>query len=62
MLTQQLNENSIQILYCKSTDTKPTDCDNGSIIMEIDTSKYYKFSKSNTTWYEVPYTQIDWRV
>lgn len=62
MLTQQLNDKSIQILYCKSTDTKPNDCSNGSIILEIDTGKYYKFSESDTTWYEAPFAQFDGRV
>ena len=37
---------------CLSTDTKPTDWDSGSILMEIDTSKVYIYDAENEQWRE----------
>jgi hypothetical protein len=34
----------------KSTDTKPTDCPNGSEFLEIDTGKTYFFDGAGETW------------
>ena len=38
---------------CLSTDTKPTDWANGSILMEIDTKKVFVFDAENSTWREL---------
>lgn len=35
---------------CLSTDTKPTDWENGSTLLEMDTKKVYVFDKTNNTW------------
>lgn len=35
---------------CLSTDTKPLDLDNGSKLLEIDTSTLYVFDLENETW------------
>lgn len=35
---------------CLSTDTKPTSWDNGSIMMEIDTSTVYFFDEAGKRW------------
>jgi len=37
---------------CLSTDTKPTDWDSGSILLEIDTSKVYMYDAENEQWRE----------
>ena len=38
---------------CLSTDTKPTDWENGSILLEMDTKKVYIFDAANSTWREL---------
>lgn len=35
---------------CLSTDTKPTDWENGSTLLEMDTGNVYVFDKANNTW------------
>lgn len=59
MLTTQKNTfisvNDGAILYyiegtCLSTDEKPTNVANGSILLEMDTSKLYMFDAANSTW------------
>lgn len=35
---------------CLSSDTKPTDVDNGSKLMESDTSTLYIYDAENSTW------------
>lgn len=37
---------------CLSTDEKPTDCKNGSKLIEMDTSKRYVFDEENSEWLE----------
>ena len=39
-------------LYGLSTDTKPTDVPNGSIFVEMDTSKLYVFDEESRVWTE----------
>jgi hypothetical protein len=42
-----------------STDTKPTtDIENGSIIVEVDTGKHFRFDKENLTWYDFGYVKV----
>lgn len=36
----------------KSTDTKPTIYANGSILMEMDTGKFFVYDESGSTWIE----------
>lgn len=38
--------------YGLSTDTKPTDCGNGSVFIEMDTGKAYFFNAAGLTWIE----------
>lgn len=38
---------------CLSTDTKPTDWDNGSTLLEMDTGKVYAYDKQNALWREL---------
>lgn len=40
-------------LSCLSTDTKPTNCANGSILIEMDTGSIYMFDEAGTEWLEV---------
>lgn len=35
---------------CNSTDTKPMDWENGSILLEMDTGKIYIFDEQNALW------------
>lgn len=39
--------------FCLSTDEKPTDWANGSILIEMDTSKIYVYDADNTQWREL---------
>lgn len=52
MITQEYNHSSIQIIYLTSGEAKPTDADNGSIAIEVDTGKYYRFDKENSVWHD----------
>lgn len=38
---------------CLSTDTKPTDWENGSTLLEMDTGKVFVYDKANSTWREL---------
>lgn len=38
---------------CLSTDSKPTDVANGSILVEMDSGKIYMFNESATAWVEI---------
>lgn len=38
---------------CLSTDAKPTDWENGSTLLEMDTSKVFVYDKANSTWREL---------
>ena len=37
---------------CLSTDTKPTNCGNGALLLEIDTSKIYVYDEQHAIWRE----------
>lgn len=52
MITQEKNEMSVSHFRLMSTDTKPTDCPNGSVAVEIDTGKKYKFDAEEKQWYD----------
>lgn len=52
MLTQRFRWNIPTEFNLLSTDTKPTDCPNGSKVNEIDTGKQYLFDAENSVWYE----------
>lgn len=39
---------------CLSTDEKPTDVLNGSVLTEIDTGKTYLFDAAGKAWHEMP--------
>lgn len=58
MVTQDYNDSSIQILHLTSTETKPTDVDNGSIIIEVDTGKQFRFDAENLIWYDFGYVEV----
>lgn len=38
---------------CLSTDSKPINAANGSILIEMDTQKVYIFDEQNATWREL---------
>lgn len=54
MTTQWFYDSSVQRFYGLSTDTKPTDCANGSVFVELDTAKIYLFNEAALTWYAIP--------
>ena len=59
MVTQEYYGSCIQVFYMTSTDTKPTtDIKNGSIIVEVDTGKHFRFDKENLTWYDFGYVKV----
>ena len=46
--------NNVCDVFCLSTDTKPTDgIGNGSVLIEMDTSKAYMFDEDNAQWLEL---------
>lgn len=47
-----INKSDIYEYYGLSTDTKPTNCPNASIYIEINTSKIYFFNADASTWIE----------
>lgn len=55
-LTKSLWKSDTQKQYiegsCLSTDTKPTDVANGSVMLEMDTSKVYMYDEDNSQWRE----------
>lgn len=52
MLTQHYKPNIPACFFCTSSDVKPTDCENGSTLHEIDTGKIYRFDAENLVWHE----------
>lgn len=44
------NGKEIVEIKCLSTDAKPTQYGNGSVLMEMDTSTLYMFDEKNNTW------------
>lgn len=54
MITQWFYESSVQRFHGLSTDTKPTDCTNGSVFVELDTAKIYLFNEAALTWHAIP--------
>lgn len=59
MVTQEYNCGSIQVLFLTSSDTKPTDdISNGSVIIEVDTGKKFRFDEENLTWYDFGYVKV----
>lgn len=56
MVTQSYSPTTENIYDCLSTDTKPSDCPNGSKLNELDTQTVYRYDKANDVWYDVPDT------
>lgn len=54
MMTQWFYLSSAQKFHGLSSDTKPTNCRNGSIFIEIDTALLYIFDERNKSWVVVP--------
>lgn len=54
MTTQWFYNSSVQRFHGLSTDTKPTDCTNGSVFIELDTAKIYLFNEAALTWHAIP--------
>ena len=53
MISQWFHKSSNQKFYGLSTDTKPTDCSNGSVFIELNTTKSYIFDETTTDWTEI---------
>ena len=54
----ELEANALEHIKCRegvclSTDTKPTDWENGSTLLEMDTSKVFVYDAANSTWREL---------
>lgn len=59
MVTQELNGSSIQIMYLSSSEPKPTDdINNGSIIIEVDTGRAFRFDLENLMWHDAGYMKV----
>lgn len=54
MITQWFYDSSVQRFRGLSTDTKPTNCTNGSVFVELDTAKIYLFNEAALTWHAIP--------
>lgn len=57
MVTQECNKMSVSYFRLLSTDEKPTDCPNGSVAVEVDTGKEYRFDAENKRWYVSGYAR-----
>lgn len=58
MVTQSYNDNSEQIIYLTSSDAKPSGCDNGSAVVEVDTAKKFLYDAENDEWYQAGYVEV----
>lgn len=59
MVTQEYNCSSIQVFFLTSSDIKPTeDVSNGSVIIEVDTGKQYRFDIENVMWHDFGYAKV----
>lgn len=47
-----ITADTIQTFYGLSADTKPTNANNGSLFIEIDTGNVYSFDAENEEWEE----------
>lgn len=60
MLTQMHSLTGIAVIYLNEDDTKPTDCPNGSIAIEMNSTgnacNTYCFDADSKVWYQAP----DW--
>ena len=54
MMSQIYSDSQLGKFFLNSSDTKPTDCPNGSLAYEIDTGKAYSFDEEHTQWNEIP--------
>lgn len=50
MVTPQ--NNSTEVFFGLSTDTKPTDVTNGSLFVEMDTARLFLFDEDTNSWLE----------
>lgn len=58
MLSKNVNKNILAdgvgqndvTYYCLSTDSKPAKAENGTVLVEMDTSTVYIFDEQNSTW------------
>ena len=59
MVTQELDSGSIQIMYITSSESKPIhNINNGSIIIEVDTGRAFRFDLENLMWHDVGYMKV----
>lgn len=59
MVTQEYNCSSIQVFFLTSSDIKPIeDVSNGSVIIEVDTGKQYRFDIENVMWHDFGYAKV----
>ena len=58
MVTQDMNENSIQTIYLTSDETKPSGLANGSVVIEVDTAARYRYDAENDIWYPAGYVEV----
>lgn len=54
MITQWFYDSSVQRFHGLSTDTKPTNCTNGSVFIEINTGTIYLYNAAAGAWVAVP--------
>ena len=50
---------SVGTYFGVSSDTKPNDVANGSLLIEMDTGKKYLFSAGDNNWYEIGASDSD---
>lgn len=53
MVSQDFYDGYVQKFYGLSTDTKPSDCMNGSKFLEMDTSIVYVYDEQEDAWNEL---------
>lgn len=52
MVTKVSAYDEPKVVICLSTDTKPTDVPNASMLLEMDTGKVYFYDEDGTDWVE----------
>lgn len=58
MVTQDNNDNSVQVIYLTSNDTKPSNVSNGSVVVETDTALQFRYDGENDEWYPSGYAEV----
>ena len=60
MVTQIYHSESVQTFYIKSTDTKPSGCKNGDIVVYVNTGERYMYDEENNLWRGIRGVEVEY--